>query len=348
MKIETVLLACDDSPKFLSFLPSVAYHWRSMGYRVAFGLVTAAPLSSEREASLREHCDDLYVHVYSEPSRYSIIAMAKLFRFYLSKHYPTTTVCVQDIDYYVFDKHAHIEQLIQSPATEVLTHGYNAYYTTYLTESRSPPLVCYAVVPGLSSQTEMVYGLDGKLHLNGIGTGRLIRKKLYVPAVIRFPATPMVAHGRRLYAIFSTDESLSFDTFLDRLAVATRGFDPALNEGNNPYTLDSSAFSDESLIYQLNRTNKVVYRHTRRRDFVDTVAGARIDPRKSPDPESWYPLAKTHSVRDLLRAGYFVDIQPRRPLEDSPLMQEVFNALQIPQELLSACRVVCDSTVADE
>jgi hypothetical protein len=332
MKIETILLACDDSPKFLGFLPSAAYHWKSMGYRVAFGLVTRDPLSSDREAELRTHCDDLYVYVVPEGCPYSVVAMSKLFRFYLARYYPSSVVCVQDIDYYVLDKHAHIETLVRAPSAEVLTYGYNAYYKTFRSESRVIPGVQYAVVPGLPP-TAMVYGRDGQLYLNGLGTGRFIQTKLYTPAAIQVPATPTVATGELVYRMLASPATASFPEVLEGLHRATQSLSAASSNWNPP-DLTSPDFSDESLFYHLNAINGVSYRHVAREDFVDGTAGRRIDPRRSETPEAWFPNVGGRSLEELLKAGYFLDIQPKRPLEDTPVMRQVFTALQLPLSLI--------------
>lgn len=335
MKIETILLACDDSPKFLGFLPSVAYHWKSMGYRVAFGLVARAPPSPEEEARIRSHCDDLYVHVVPEGCPYSIVAMSKLFRFYLARYYPDTVVCVQDIDYYVFDQHAHIEREVRSPSTEILTYGYNAYYKPFISsDSRILPLICYGVTPGVPP-TALIYGTDHQIYVNTLKPGRLIQKKLSTPVTIRVPATPTVATGSLVYRMLGCSPDASFAETLDTLQAISRSF-PSTSSTWNPHDLTSTTFSDESLFLHLNALTKVPYRHSAREDFVNGTAGRRIDPRKSQDPTQWFPLAKERSIDELLQNNYFVDIQPNRPLEDSPLMRKVFATLNIPPRLFQS------------
>lgn len=333
MKIDYVLLACDDSATFLSFLPSVSYHWRSMGYRVAFGLVSRVPPSSEEEARLRSYCDDVYVHVVPEGCSYSMVAMSKLFRFYLARHYSDSVVCVQDIDYYVFDRNAHIEREIRSPSTEILTYGYNAYYKPFATpQSRVLSMICYGVTPGLPP-TALIYGTDQQVYLNTLKPGRLIQKKLSTPVTIRVPATPTVATGSLVYRMLGASPDASFAEVLDGLHALSRSFPPPPT-GVNPPDLTSTAFSDETLFSYLNALTKVPYRHIARDDFVNGTADLRIDPRKSDDPTQWFPRANGRSLHELLLKKYFVDIQPNRPLEDSPLMRKVFDVLDIPSSLL--------------
>lgn len=338
MKIEYVLIACDNTPKFLSFLPSVSYHWKSIGYKVAFGLVTDTDVSDPMEASIRSMVDDLYIHRY-DPSTcpFQPIVMAKLFRFYIAKHYPNNTVCVQDIDYYVFDEHAHIENRIIDPANEVLTHGFNAYYGAVVPRnpkySRKMPWVTVGDVPYVQGiePGALVFDEDGTV---GTPTSPPVppTQRVWVRHELRFPATPMVSHGQLIYRIFSTDLSEAFDAFLRTLQSRQRAFAPITGNGGCS-DFDHPEFSDETLIVQLNRTNGVQYRHTKREDFKDGVAQRRIDPRRTSDPTGWVPNANGRSFLSLMESGYVIDIQPIRPLQSSSIMNDVFAFLKIPKSL---------------
>lgn len=129
MKIDYILLSCDDSPKFLSFLPSVSYHWRSMGYKIAFGLTSNTSISEQTRSIVSPHCDQVF-YFENLPEQYPPIVTSKLCRYYIARHFLENTVCVQDIDYYVFDKHQHIEEHITLPKSEILTYAKNAYQNT--------------------------------------------------------------------------------------------------------------------------------------------------------------------------------------------------------------------------
>jgi hypothetical protein len=341
MKIETILIACDEGPMFLSFLPSVSYHWKSMGYRVAFGLVTSTVLTPEEEEQLRKHVDDLYIYNYDAATcPYTVIVMTKLFRFYISKYYPTSTVCVQDIDYYVFDKHEHIESKIRNPATEVFTHGYNAYYGNIIPiptrkhfgngwgETAVLPYI-QGIEPG-----EIVFGTNGVI---GIPVHSLpqTKRRLFIKSEIRFPATPMVAHGSMIYRIFSPDPTQTFDEFLADLARRQPTFaPPTMTCGSSVFS--HTEFSDETLILQLNRTNGIQYYHTRRDDFYEGRAAKRIDPRCGSIHIDWIPGQQGEKYNEILHTGNILDIQPNRPLEDSKLMQNVFEFLGISKSLLDS------------
>ena len=339
MKIEYVLLACDNHPKFLSFLPSVAYHWKSMGYKVAFGLVTDTPLEDTVDTYIRSIVDDFYIHQYDALTcSYTPIVMTKLFRFYLSRYYLNTTVCVQDIDYYVFDKHAHIESLITNPSKEVLTHGFNAYYvdvvpvkpvrdtkSIWLTTSTIP------YIQGVK-RGDLVFDSYGKL---GRPSTTILEpmKAVAVQCELRFPATPMVAHGALLYQIFSNDTTQSFELFLKVLSERQKSFaTPSYVGGSSSF--NHLEFSDETLIMQLNRSNGVLYNHTLRNDFKNGEARRRIDPRRSNFQPNWIADGLGDRYKELMYAGQILDIQPNRPLEKTTLMEDVFVFLGIPLSLI--------------
>jgi len=341
MKIEYILLACDNNPKFLSFLPSVSYHWKSMGYKVAFGLVTDTDISGTMETNIRSMVDDFYIHRYdAETCEFPAMVMGKLFRFYISKYYPTNTVCIQDIDYYVFDKHEHIESRIVDPANEVLTHGFNAYYSSVaprrLKRRRTFPWQTVGEFPYVQGVEPNALVFDSNGCIGPPSETVIIpNKRIQVPCEIRFPATPMVAHGRLIYQIFSTNTSETFIEFLSSLRHRQKELaSSALEEGfNGNSDFYHAEFSDETLIKQLNRTNGVRYRHTKREDFLNGIAQRRIDPRRTSYEADWVPNSNGKSIRSLMENGYIIDIQPVRPLQESAIMNDVFAFLNIPISL---------------
>lgn len=339
MKIEYILLACDNHPKFLSFLPSVAYHWKSMGYKVAFGLVTHTPIEDTLDTYIRSIVDDFYIHQYDTPTcSYTPIVMTKLFRFYLSRYYLNTTVCVQDIDYYVFDKHAHIESLITNPSKEVLTHGFNAYYVDVVPrkpvrDSKSIWLTTSTIpyIQGIK-RGDLVFDSYGKL---GRPSSTIFEpvKTILLQCELRFPATPMVAHGALIYQIFSNDTTQSFELFLKELSEKQLTLTKPSDVGGCS-SFDHAEFSDETLIMQLNRSNGVLYNHTLRNDFKNGEARRRIDPRRSSLQADHISGGLGDKYKELMYSGQILDIQPKRPLEKTTLMEDVFEFLEIPLSLI--------------
>lgn len=139
-KIEYIIVTSDYNPKFVNFLPTISHHWRSMGYKVVYGIIA----SHEIDKSIFEAYCDKFHFWNSSKSKYPNITLAKLYRFYLTKFYKDSIVCVQDIDYYVCDKHHHVEKYIKSPSTEIYVYGTEAYYPTlpYPTVMKFPATPC--------------------------------------------------------------------------------------------------------------------------------------------------------------------------------------------------------------
>lgn len=91
-----VIVTCDHNPKFLNFLPTISYHWRSLGHQLVFGLVSREPISEDEIARIKTHCD--FFHLEINQSTYSDVCMAKMYRFFLSREYSDKVVCIQDIE----------------------------------------------------------------------------------------------------------------------------------------------------------------------------------------------------------------------------------------------------------
>jgi hypothetical protein len=158
-KIEYIIVTCDYNPKFLNFLPTVYHHWKNMGYKVAFGLLHHSDISSRILSVINNYCDAFHFFKYDRNTSFSTVCMAKLYRFYLSRFYPESVICIQDIDYYVLDRHAHVESTLDERIdTSIFTYAFNAYYNA----PPYPSIMKFPASPtvGLGKNIYRMFSLD--------------------------------------------------------------------------------------------------------------------------------------------------------------------------------------------
>jgi hypothetical protein len=180
MKIKHILLSCDDSYKYISFWPTVAYHWKSLGYKVHLGLLTTRTEDVEYINNIKKYGDSVFIFMPSK--KYNLMIQSKLLRFYISKYFLDEISCISDIDFYTLDDHKHAEDLVTDEIInndKIATLGYNAY----------------------------------------INYDNLNIEDIKKQGVYRVPACPFISKGKNIYSIFHDDINSDFNEFLDTLCV---------------------------------------------------------------------------------------------------------------------------------
>jgi len=279
MKIKNILLSTDDNPKFYSFWPTVSYHWQSLGYKVHLAFITNLNENDELIKKIKSYGDTVFL--LKPSNKYNIEIQSKLSRFYISKFFQDEISCVLDIDFYTLDNHKHAEEIV---TTEVLngdkiaTLGYNA-------------LKNYSFLNNINHMKKGVY---------------------------RFPATPTIGKGNKIYELLCNNINLNFLDFLDNIQSNTN-----LNLKKNR--------SDETLILNLNIkrpswvNNNIIYNI--REDFMGPNgkyhmwAQQRIDRGK-----------KCNFNINKLKNCYYIDLCPSRPYNKNEI-EFLLDYLKIPKEL---------------
>jgi len=279
MNIKHILLSSDDTQKFYSFWPSVSYHWNSMGYKVHLAFITNLNENDELIKNIKSYGDTVFL--FKPSNKYNIEIQSKLVRFYISKFFPDEITCVLDIDFYTVDNHKHAEELVTCDVlngNKIATLGYNAYIN-YPT-------------------------------LNNINN---VKKGVY-----RFPATPTIGKGKKIFTIFCNDINLNFYNFLDNI------------QKNTSLNL-KIVKSDEELLLDLNIkriewvNNNIIYNI--REDFMG--------------PNGSYTMHATNRIDrcnnclfniDKLNNFYYIDLCPSRPYNKNEI-EFLLDYLKIPKEL---------------
>ena len=279
MKIKNILLSTDDNPKFYSFWPTVSYHWQSLGYKVHLVFITNLNENDELVKKIKSYGDTVFL--LKPSNKYNIEIQSKLSRFYISKFFQDEISCVLDIDFYTLDNHKHAEEIVTSEilnGNKIATLGYNAY-TSYSF-------------------------LNNTIHMN--------------KGVYRFPASPSVATGKKIFSLFSENMNLNFCDFIDNIQQNTK--------------LDLKYIkSDEELLLDLNTkrpewvNNNIIYNI--REDFIGAngqytmYASQRIDRGK-----------KCNFDINKLKKSYYIDLCPSRPYNKNEIYF-LLDYLKIPKEL---------------
>jgi hypothetical protein len=125
--IKRIIVSSDINKTYLNFWPSISYFWKSLGYNITLGLLVDNTFDNNILVRQLESFGD--VIIVNKNENYNIQIQTKLLRWYLAKYYLNEIICIQDIDYYVFDKHLHIENEIQKINLDeyIFTNGYNEY-----------------------------------------------------------------------------------------------------------------------------------------------------------------------------------------------------------------------------
>ena len=180
MKIKNILLSSDDNTKYISFWPTAAYHWQSLGYNVYLALLTNKPDNCEFINKIKEHGTNVFVFKPSE--KYNLMIQSKLLRYYISKFFFDDICCIHDIDFYTLDNHKHAEDMVTDEIlnnNKIATLGYNAY-----------------------------------LNYHGFNIENVKKNQVY-----RVPATPLISKGINIYSIFNNSQNCDFNIFLDNLNI---------------------------------------------------------------------------------------------------------------------------------
>lgn len=179
MTIKNILLCSDDRNKYLSFWPTVSYHWKSMGYNVHLALITDKDENDSFINKIKKFGDDIYL--FKKNKKYNIVIQSKLARLYISKYYKEEICVVMDIDYYyiniekILDMSKHIIE-----TKKIATLGYNAYEKAkWKNEGGANP-----------------YKKDN---------------------IWRFPMSSTVGYGEKIYNLFSNDFNETYQDFLNNI-----------------------------------------------------------------------------------------------------------------------------------
>ena len=174
-KVKHVLVSSDENSKYISFWPTIAYMWSNMGYIVHLFILTNKNINDPFIKQLQLYGDVVPIKICEHGSH---IIQSKLLRFYATKYFYNDVVCVQDIDYYIFDNNDHVEKYIDMENLtneKIYTFGFDMY----------------------------TYGHDA-YWLNPI----------YKFGIRRFPASPTVGMGKCVYSLFCDNMDYSFDEFI--------------------------------------------------------------------------------------------------------------------------------------
>jgi len=279
MKIKHILLCSDDNPKFYSFWPTVSYHWQSLGYKVHLAFITNLNENDELVKKIKSYGDTVFL--LKPSNKYNMEIQSKLSRFYISKFFQDEIIAIMDIDEYTLNKFESGEKITTQNVlngTKIATLGYNA-------------LKNYSFLNNINDMKKGVY---------------------------RFPATPTIGKGNKIYELLCNNINLNFLDFLDNIQSNTN-----LNLKKNR--------SDETLILNLNIkrpswvNNNINYNI--REDFMgpngqyQMWAQRRIDRGK-----------KCNFNINKLKEGYYIDLCPSRPYNKNEI-GGLLDYLKIPKEL---------------
>ena len=145
--IDRIIVSSDVNKMYLNFWPSISTFWKSLNYKITLGLIMTDNDNKEIIKECEKYGD---VIVFTMNPKYNKVIQSKLCRWYISKFYLNEIICIQDIDYYVFDKHEHIECELKklNMNTDIFTYAFNAY--DYIDKYNNIGLYRFPATPTIS------------------------------------------------------------------------------------------------------------------------------------------------------------------------------------------------------
>ncbi len=127
-KIKHILLSCNEDPIYIHFWPTVAEHYKVLGYKVHLGFLTNKDENSELVKKLKMFGDS--VSLYKPNSNFNIVIQAKLLRWYMCSNFKDDIVCIKDIDQYTLHPNNWQEKMVNDDLIKfrkIATLGFNQY-----------------------------------------------------------------------------------------------------------------------------------------------------------------------------------------------------------------------------
>ena len=127
-KIKHILLSCNEDPIYIHFWPTVAEHYKVLGYKVHLGFLSDKDENSELVKKLKMFGDS--VTLYKPNSNFNVVIQSKLLRWYMSSRFKDDIVCIKDIDQYVLNEAACEENMVTNNIIyndKICNIGFNCY-----------------------------------------------------------------------------------------------------------------------------------------------------------------------------------------------------------------------------